>query len=713
MKKNRILLISILVESLIILGLVLYSFFSQTPYEFNSLNLGEMSSDVMLYEDESWILENYETSEAITTALRGPAISLNKGSYTAVIHYQCDGTNAIQLHSESDKDAIISSNVRLDPYNQTVSFHFELTKDIPDFEMAFLYTGQGDMTIKNISLSADSVAAKRPAAILVMVFILSDALFVFADRIRKNKLVSAVLFASVVIESICLILPGIPVGHDLPVHLMRIEGICQEILNLNIPSRMQTIWMGGYGYPISVFYGDWALYLPALLRISGFSIVASWKIYLLAVNILTTVVSYFCFKKIFGKELNAAILTLIYTTSTFRLVDIYVRSSAGEIITFIFLPIIAVAIYGIYKDDIKSSGYTNNALYLGIGMAGLITSHLITSEVTAVFLAIICLVYFKKTFRKETVICYLKAVLTAILVSAAFLVPFLDYFFSVPLIVKNPALMSHTTSIQSSGARIYQYFDYFSDFFGVMNDDSNRMNMSPGLILMVVLMVSFILMFMKKTNKRIVLLSVISVFILFLSSELFPWNMLEKISLQFTSIQFPWRYIGISIIFLTLLSGELMELTLDSKTVKYALYFCLAISVLFGGLWVYRTMTTSYQVSSYVDTASLNSGNVSGAEYIIQGSDPYSLSYGTTREDNTITLPVFNYPYYEVTDESGKSYTIKNGTNNRIAVEVPSDFDSNLYVRFHEPVIWRISELISILSIAGLAVYISKRKKIS
>jgi len=708
MNKRRIILITILVQAIIILGLVFYSGCSNKTQSFINVDLSKMESDIMTYEDGTWVLSDYETTEQVTVALRGPYINLSKGSYTATVYATGDGVNAVQLNSDSDNSAIISSNSRLESSSKATSFHFEISRDISDFELAILYTGKGNLTISNIDITSDNYQARRVPVIVFLIFLITDLIYAFSDKIWKNKLVSSILLSSIVIESACLIIPGIVVGHDFPIHLMRIEGIVQELINGNFPSRMQSIWIGGYGYPISIFYGDWSLYFPALLRLSGFSITSSWKLFILANNILTTIVSYFCFKKIFGKELNAAICTLCYTLSAFRLVDIYVRSTAGEITAFIFLPVIAMAIYGIYRDNIKDKKYNMNALYLGIGMAGLITSHLFTSEFTAIILVTVALIFFKKTFRKETLVCYLMSVITAVLCSLGFLIPFIDYFIQVPVVVKNPLLMAHTTGIQSSGARIYQYFDYFGDFFVVMNDDSKRMNMSPGLILMVILIVSMVLFIMKKTNKRAVILTILAVGILFLSSELFPWNLLEKISPTFTSIQFPWRFIGLSVIILSLLLGEVMELTLDKKTIKYALIFCLVVSIFVGGLFVYRYKNTSFQVSNYIDTASLNDKNVSGGEYIIQGTDLSSLIYEEERESDTITFPVFNYPYYEVTDSDGNSYEIKNGTNNRIAVEVPSDFEGQLYVRFEEPVLWRISEVISLLSLAGVVICLRK-----
>lgn len=53
--------------------------------------------------------------------------------------------------------------------------------------------------------------------------------------------------------------------QDLRVHLMRIEGIADQLRLGHVPVRMQSVWLDGYGYPISIYYGDIFLYFPAVL----------------------------------------------------------------------------------------------------------------------------------------------------------------------------------------------------------------------------------------------------------------------------------------------------------------------------------------------------------------------------------------------------------------------------------------------------------------
>ena len=89
-------------------------------------------------------------------------------------------------------------------------------------------------------------------------------------RVRESANVWGALLAGACVASFPCFGYYLPDGFDLNFHLMRIEEIAGELKNLQFPVRMQTGWLGGYGYPVSIFYGDTLLYIPAVLRLIGF-----------------------------------------------------------------------------------------------------------------------------------------------------------------------------------------------------------------------------------------------------------------------------------------------------------------------------------------------------------------------------------------------------------------------------------------------------------
>lgn len=88
---------------------------------------------------------------------------------------------------------------------------------------------------------------------------------------QKKILTTFVLTVITVISSIPLLSRTLLWGADLEFHLFRIEGIAQGLRDGQFPVLMQTVQVGGYGYPVSVMYGDALLYIPALLHLMGLS----------------------------------------------------------------------------------------------------------------------------------------------------------------------------------------------------------------------------------------------------------------------------------------------------------------------------------------------------------------------------------------------------------------------------------------------------------
>ena len=69
-------------------------------------------------------------------------------------------------------------------------------------------------------------------------------------------------------------------GHDLAFHLTRIESIKDGLLSGQFPVRVDTAFLNGYGYISSMMYGEALLYIPALLRLCGVSMMASYQAFI-------------------------------------------------------------------------------------------------------------------------------------------------------------------------------------------------------------------------------------------------------------------------------------------------------------------------------------------------------------------------------------------------------------------------------------------------
>ena len=69
-----------------------------------------------------------------------------------------------------------------------------------------------------------------------------------------------------------------------------------------------------------------------------------------------------------------------------------------------------------------------------------------------------------------------------------------------------------------------------------------------------------------------------------------------------------------------------------------------------------------------------------------------------------ILVPLFNFKYIEAFDAEGNELKLQQGDNNQYVLTVPAGFKDIVKIGFVEPVLWRISELVSVVSIIGMII---------
>ena len=241
-----------------------------------------------------------------------------------------------------------------------------------------------------------------------------------------------IMIGIALLASMPVFIVGIHNGHDFQFHLMRIEGLAAGIRQGQFPVRLESIWNDQYGYA-TLFYGDLLLYIPALLRLSGATIIDAYDAYILLVNLMTAVASYLCFKAMVKNKDIALLMTAAYVTSAYRLMDIYVRAAVGEYSAMIFLPMIAYAMYRLYHKEESSKLDYKGILLLILGMTGVLQTHILTTEMVVLVLAIYVILNFKITRGIKTLASLALAVVGTLLLNLWFIIPWLDYYLNVPV----------------------------------------------------------------------------------------------------------------------------------------------------------------------------------------------------------------------------------------------------------------------------------------
>ncbi len=703
------------------------------------ISMDEWFSDYITYSEEGWkATPQTVNSNDEVDLIYGPYLKMSRGTYLVTVDYSTTEDQVCYAASSGGQENFLQTgNSRLSKDFNTVSFRAYLKHEIDNFEVIVRYNGRGNLTINNITICEDYSTFSRLFVYILAIFIICDIFYLFYDKIKKNRNLLLSLLGIALLCSLPLFTDGIGKGHDLNYHAMRIEALADSIKHGVFPNRMSALWFNGYGYPSSIYYGDLLLYIPALLRVAGFGIVTSYKAYVLFINLGTSVISYLCFKGIVGDRRNAVLSSLVYSASTYRLVNLFIRSAVGEYTAMMFFPITAYAIYKIYTDNTEKN-WKKNALCLAVSMFGMITCHILSTEMAAFILAAVCIVLFKKTFKPLVIKTYLLAVGESLLLSAYFLIPFADYYRNVTVRINDT--VDYAPFIQHHGCMPSEYFAVFRDIFSNYTVHYNsRIASTPGLLLMFVMIIGIAFCFNGRKQRgfgTVVFLTAFSIFSLFLASNVFPWDAFAQdssIGRLLAQVQFPWRYVAMAIIFLTLLFSYLFKIFCEkdfgscSKYIKSGAALavaavCISCTFLFTGGFLddirYRT---------WYDTPDLDTGTVGSGEYKLPDAKDYlDNSVHSTAMKNveiierdgckmvlscegigisgTVEVPIFNYKGYTVTDDEGNKYEIFNGDGGTIKFDLPKNFKGNITVDFVSPWFWRLSEAITLISIVYLVI---------
>lgn len=566
---------------------------------------------------------------------------------------------------------------------------------------------------------------------------------------KKEMSFWLVLFFFGLIISSVAFLPYVNYGHDLYVHIGRIYGIREGLLNGELFIKLQENWLQGYGYLIGVFYGDFLLYYPAVLNILGIPMHHCYQIFIITMNMLTLFVSYHCFKKMFKNNYIGLLGAMLYGGNVYRLIDVYLRTSVGEYCAFLFFPVIVYGFYKVFSADEQDKKNNNAWILLSVSFAGLVNTHILSCEMVAIFVLLFLL--FRITqFRKIRVIEQaVTTLLSTLLLSASFVIPFLDFMMTGGTYVTDAS--RNDFSLNERGISLAQLFELFPNADGISRPIGEsigyEMPLNIGLGMTIALFCAIFVFSIvpgRFKEKKLILYIVLSVLSLWMATAYFPWDTLRNLPMlenAISSIQFPWRFLAPACIFVTLAFCESLVVAQKTEYRKYCvqagiaiLFLCLISSVyLMNGVAKKNTMIN-------VNPEGQRGFMTTGGEYLPIGTDTrlldgaYHVSNdavqltdyikdGTniefnicTSEDVSVELPLLYYKYYRCYSDN-KEFEIFGGNNNVVTVKIPGGTDERIYISYEVPVFWKISYAVTTVSCIAVAViyligiFKSRRKK--
>lgn len=77
-----------------------------------------------------------------------------------------------------------------------------------------------------------------------------------------------------------------------------------------------------------------------------------------------------------------------------------------------------------------------------------------------------------------------------------------------------------------------------------------------------------------------------------------------------------------------------------------------------------------------------------------------------------VEIPLLYYDWYRAEDAEAHNFTLSPGENNVLRIEVPAQYSGSIRIYFAEPVLWRVAELLSLLTLFLMVAAEMMRRKV-
>lgn len=688
-------------------------------------------------------------------------ISLERGSYQVTMDYDLtvDAVRITPLYEASygpdDAETILltkefkEKTFELLLPDQVNEFSFQL----PELENA------DDLVIHSITMERTNQSERVRFFVVLCIFCAVDILFYLGRKGRFGAW-SVEKRGSVLCIGLIVLFACVPLmtnyllsGQDLTFHLMRIEGLAEGLKQGQFPVKMQPVWLNDYGYPVSILYGDLFLYVPAVLRIIGFSLQASYKIYLVMIQIITAINTYLCCKEIAEDRKLGVVGCFLYVFATNRMTNIYYRAAVGEYTALAFLPLVFLGLFYLLGEKERTRAEQKKVFFLLVmGYTFMLESHMLSFNIAIVFSIIYCLFHFKKFLQNFWFL--VKTALITIGLNFVFLVPMADYMISHDMKVK---FASQIENMQEHGLFLSQLFQMFrfpvSLSGNVMNGVGGDMAIGIGLAYMLMLALfvwELCCCFWRKkkglVNEGMIQTESVRIFVIFLlclvmSCYFFPWHAIGKIPVLgsiLTPYQFAWRFIGIATflgVILTMYALKALE-KLTDRTIKVAAIVVLGTLTLIGSQYLMdNKVSDSTARTKVTSSASIyTAGAVANGEYLFVENSAMAIidqqpvpadetavsitSYekknsrismeceNLTDEVQQVKVSFLDYKGFVATDKTtGEKLDTTCDEQHILTVLLPAGYQGTVQVCFRQPWYWRVAEIVSLAVLIALFVY--------
>ncbi|WP_153010981.1 hypothetical protein [Limosilactobacillus equigenerosi] len=350
-------------------------------------------------------------------------------------------------------------------------------------------------------------------------------------------------------------------GSDMHFHLNRIYELKESLVNLKYPWA-NFLTFNKVGYPINSFYPNLTLVLVIPFYILIHNPIVAYYTSLVFIIWLTEIITYKSAKAISHKINNSFLAAVFYVSSGYMTFVYWFAFELGEILSFMVLPIIVSSIVAFYKPKTVSKKLNQYRWkLLAFSLIWITNSHVLMALITNVMVLISLLVLLISDSQKfkSRINEYFKVAGVYILGSLYVLVSMFTQYVGRGVVGPDRyfGAMSFKNLIINSLDNIIS-----------PGDVPAHLVLNMGIVMIVVMMVCFMdfhnLGMFGKTFFWLGVLFTVA------STDLFPWDPIVKIIPQIQILQFSFRFLIYSVLFLLFSFIFTSEKSLKSSLLIFA-----------------------------------------------------------------------------------------------------------------------------------------------
>jgi len=550
-------------------------------------------------------------------------------------------------------------------------------------------------------------------------------------KLVKNYFVISFLLIIFLASSWSLLRPGFFRVHDY-VHGARIAEMTRALQDGHFPVRWSENFGYGFGMPLYEFYAPLPYYVGSLSYWLGIDLVLSVKLIFLIANIGSLIGAYKLGKQLFGNR-GGILLSAAFTLAPYRAVNLFVRGAISEAWGMMALPWILLGIVQIVKQKNRRGLIT-----LIIGLVILMLSHNLTTLMFVPFSFVFAIGYaFIDTKKIKSFIPLISKISGGYLLAGG-----LSAFYLIPAFMEKQ--FTQISTIIGGYFHYSNHFLYIRQFFypnwgfnGSAWGPNDEISFFLGygqIISLVVSLFAFIYIVKEKKlyknwknmdNKYYLyplvgILIGLSLFMTILKSK-FLWDSLPLVNF----IQFPWRFLSVSIIFIAITTALSMKL-INHMVMRFFYFLAIFWVIVIGNYYYFRPekMMEDPTVLYYADENKIRigmsdvlkdfvpiqmslDGNALKTQYkefslpektVVEIYKTHQKLYLVELEEpQQVSFPVANFPGWEV-EVNGRVVESQTAEDGLLAVKLSSG-KHQVGINFAKTNTRAISDLISGLSL--------------